>query len=471
MKIDYLELLEDIEVFHNFCLPILNPELEEVETFNVPDFHLQIYKDLLKDDRLQLTVAPVGFAKSTLLKILALYEVLIKKQVKFTLYVSSTDTKAVEHLGAIQKVLERGYFKRVFGYEILSKNTHEIIILYNNHKYKIEAVASGSDIAGKNFEGIRPALIIADDLEDLEQAKSIERTNKLQDWLFTVLIARLPSLQEGKIRMINTVLSLDSLTNRILGNSPNLQFKKDFKDWITYFYQALDSDQKSIWEERHPTEFLLKEKEIRPSTFARNYMNSPFDEGQSLIKYEMLRFYEYLNMDDFKDVYIHCDTTHTGKTTSDYFCLVVLAESKKDKNFYVIDFILEKMDVELQARKSILMYQKYKSLVRKFTFDEKANQGFGFWIKKLAKEEYNISLPIQELKYPNDKITHFEPHMPHFIANRIYLPSRHKQQQLAVSQITSFPDKSINDDFVDGMSGVLDNFTKKPLAMNFSDGI
>lgn len=461
MKVDFIKYLQDIEVFHNFCLPILNPELEDKESFRVPDFHLQIYKDLLKDDRLQLTVAPIGFAKSTLLKILALYEILIKKDVKFTLYVSSTDTKAVEHLGAIQKVLKTEYIKAVFGYEILSINTHEVIILYNNHKYKIEAVASGSDIAGKNFEGIRPALIIADDLEDLEQAKSIERTNKLQDWLFTVLIARLPSLQEGKIRMINTVLSLDSLTNRILGNSPNLQFKNDFKDWITYFYQALDNNQKSIWEERHPTKFLLKEKEIRPSTFARNYMNSPFDEGQSLIKYEMLRFYEYLNMDDFNDVYIHCDTTHTGKTTSDYFALVVLAESKKDNNFYVLDFILEKMDVETQARRSILMYQKYKSLVRKFTFDEKANQGFGFWIKKLAREEYSISLPIQELKYPNDKITHFEPHIPHFIANRIYLPSRHQQIQIATSQITSFPDKSINDDFVDGLSGVLDNFNKK----------
>ena len=461
MKVDFIKYLQDIEVFHNFCLPILNPELEDKESFRVPDFHLQIYKDLLKDDRLQLTVAPIGFAKSTLLKILALYEILIKKDVKFTLYVSSTDTKAVEHLGAIQKVLKTEYIKAVFGYEILSINTHEVIILYNNHKYKIEAVASGSDIAGKNFEGIRPALIIADDLEDLEQAKSIERTNKLQDWLFTVLIARLPSLQEGKIRMINTVLSLDSLTNRILGNSPNLQFKNDFKDWITYFYQALDNNQKSIWEERHPTEFLLKEKEIRPSTFARNYMNSPFDEGQSLIKYEMLRFYEYLNMDDFNDVYIHCDTTHTGKTTSDYFALVVLGESKKDNNFYVLDFVLEKLDVELQARKSILIYQKYQSLVRKFTYDEKANQGFGFWIKKLAREEYSISLPIRELKYPNDKITHFEPHIPHFIANRIYLPSRHQQIQISTSQITSFPDKSINDDFVYGLSGVLDNFNKK----------
>lgn len=458
MKIDFLEYLQDIELFHNFCLPILNPELEELDTFDVPDFHLQIYKDLLKSERLQLTVAPVGFAKSTLLKIFALYEVLIKKKVKLSLYVSSTDTKAVEHLGAIQKVLETNYFKVVFGYQIVSKNTHEIIILYHGQKYKIEAVASGSDIAGKTFEGIRPALIIVDDLEDLEQANSVERTDKLQQWLLVILIARLPSLQEGRVRMINTVLSLDSLTNRILGNSPNLQFKQEFQDWYKYFYQALDENGKSIWEERHPTRFLLKEKELRPSIFARNYMNSPFDEGQSLIKDEMLRFYEFLNIENFDEVHIHADTTHTGKTTSDYFCLVVLGESKKDKNFYVLDFILEKLDVETQARKSILTYQKYQSLVKNFTYDEKANQGFGFWIKKLAKEEYNISLPIQDLKYPRDKFTHFEPHVPHFIANRIYLPSRHKQIHLAISQITSFPNKSVNDDFVDGLSGVLDNY-------------
>lgn len=469
--INFKEHLKDIETFHNFCLPILNPELQELESFSVPQFHLDIYNDLFKPDRLQLTVAPVGFAKSTLLKIFPLYEVLISKKDKYVLYVSSTDTKAVEHLGGIQKVLSTKYIQKVFKYEILSKNTHEIIILYQNQKYKIEAVASGSDIAGKNFEGPRPSLIIVDDLEDLEQAKSIERTNKLQDWLKTILIARLPTIDTGRVRMINTVLSLDSLTNRILGNSPNIEMRKELADWKSYFYQALDKEGKSIWEERHPTKSLLKEREISPRTFARNYMNSPFDEGQAMIKYEMLRFYEYLNIDDFKNVFIHCDTTHTGKTTSDYFCLVVLGEHKTNKNFYVIDFILEKMDVETQARRSILMYQKYKSLVRKFTYDEKANQGFGFWIKKLAKEEYNISLPIQELKYPNDKITHFEPHMPHFIANRIYLPSRHKQQQLAVSQLTSFPDKSINDDFVDGMSGVLDNFTNKPLAMNFSDGI
>lgn len=458
MKQDLIEQLKDIEVFHNFCLPILNPKLQDKETFNVPDFHLKIYDDLFKPDRLQLTVAPIGFAKSTLLKIFCLYELLITKKDTFCLYVSSTDTKAVEHLGAIQKILTTNYFKSIFGYDIISNNDHEIVILLDNKKYIWQAVASGADIAGKNYEGIRPGLIIVDDLEDLEQAKSVERTNKLQDWLFTVLIARLPSLTDGRVRMINTVLSLDSLTNRILGKSPNMEFKSDFEDWQTYFYQALDSDNKSIWEERHPTANLLEEQRLRPSTFARNYMNSPFDESISLIKYEMLRYYEYLDINDFDKLYIHADTTHTGKTTSDYFCLVLLGQNNKDKNYYIIDFILEKLDVETQARKSILFYQRYQSLVKKFTYDEKANQGFGFWIKKLAKDEYNISLPIEELKYASDKVTHFEPHIPHFISNRVYFPSRHKDIQTATGQLTSFPNKSVNDDFVDGISGCLDNY-------------
>jgi phage terminase large subunit-like protein len=50
-------------------------------------------------------------------------------------------------------------------------------------------------------------------------------------------------------------------------------------------------------------------------------------------------------------------------------------------------------------------------------------------------------LPIVPLKYPNDKVTHFEPHIPHFIANRVYLPARHKDLQEAETQLIAFPTK------------------------------
>jgi phage terminase large subunit-like protein len=118
-----------------------------------------------------------------------------------------------------------------------------------------------------------------------------------------------------------------------------------------------------------------------------------------------------------------------------------------------------------------VLYIQYGKKIRKLTYDEKANNWFWFWIKKLAKEEYWISLPIEELKYPSDKIAHFTPHVPHFKSNRVYLPSNHKEIITAKNQLLAFPTKWINDDFVDWLSGTLDNVhignksKKTPLAV------
>jgi predicted phage terminase large subunit-like protein len=238
------------------------------------------------------------------------------------------------------------------------------------------------------------------------------------------------------------------------------------KNWTEYHYTCYDSP------------FINKEElqnikdDIAGFLWLQEYMAEFVDVYEnSLVESEWLRYYGHIDINDFDKLYMHCDTTHTGKTTSDFFCALILWENKKDKNYYIIDFILEKLDVEKQARKTIILYSQYQERIKKLTYDEKANQGFGFWIKKLAKEEYSISLPIEELKYPNDKIQHFTPHIPHFKSNRIYLPSEHQCINLAKNQLIAFPEKWINDDFVDGLSGVLDNFhiwnknKKTPLAV------
>jgi phage terminase large subunit-like protein len=48
--------------------------------------------------------------------------------------------------------------------------------------------------------------------------------------------------------------------------------------------------------------------------------------------------------------------------------------NKKDKNFYILDFTLDKVDVEKQARIVISYYQKYGKKIKKMTYDEKSNQ-------------------------------------------------------------------------------------------------
>jgi len=226
------------------------------------------------------------------------------------------------------------------------------------------------------------------------------------------------------------------------------------ENWIEYHYPAEISPQ---W-----TPELLDDikSTVSPHLWLGEYMAEFVDiyEG-SIISQSDIRYYDHISLDDFDTVYMHSDTTHTGKSTSDYSCTVVLWESKKDKNYYVLDFTLKKCDVEEQARIAISLYQKYGSRVKKMTYDEKSNQWFGFWIKKLAREEYGISLPIEELKYPSDKVTHFEPHVPHFRANRVYLPSNNPMINIATDQLLAFPSKWVHDDFVDWLSGVLDNFS------------
>jgi predicted phage terminase large subunit-like protein len=231
------------------------------------------------------------------------------------------------------------------------------------------------------------------------------------------------------------------------------KLSKTDPEWADYVFSCYDSP---YWQKEQLDNIQAT---IAAYLWLQEYMAQFVDVYEnSILNQDHVRYYNDIDINDFDNLYMHCDTTHTWKETSDYFCSVVLWESKKDKNFYVVDFILEKLDVEAQARWTIVLYEKHSQRIKKLTYDEKANQWFGFWIKKLAKEEYKISLPIEELWYPNDKIAHFTPHVPHFKSNRVFLPKNHAKITIATNQLLAFPTKWINDDFVDGVSWVLDNF-------------
>lgn len=225
------------------------------------------------------------------------------------------------------------------------------------------------------------------------------------------------------------------------------------ENWVDFHYPAIKSPE-------YTQEVLDEIQATSPAyLYAQEYLAEFVDLYEnSMLSPEDITYYDFVSLNDFEKIYIHADTTHTAKTTSDYFALVAIAENVKDKKYYVLDYVLDKIDVETQARQLIHLFTKYDKKVSNITFDEKANNGFGFWCRKLAREEYNISLPLEELKYPSDKVTHFEPHYNHFKSKRVLLPRSHPKIALAVDQLLAFPNKSTNDDFVDGISGCLDNY-------------
>ena len=320
------------------------------------------------------------------------------------------------------------------------------------NKVKVRAASLWQKLRWALAKTDRPDLLIIDDIDVSDSVRNPDIIDKNYKKITGETFGAMTKEWKSQIYFLWNTINQDWIVPRFRKE------KKGLKGW-SVFHQPLIVNDEVVW--KFFTDKLIEKikEDEWPIAFNQNYLLIPVDAYEDgFIKREHLRYYDYLNIDDFDEIYMHADTTHTGKSTSDYFCLMVIWENKRDNNYYVLDFILNKQDPEAQARDSINMYIKYHTKTKKFTYDEKANQWFWFWIKKLAKEEYNISLPIEEMKYPNDKVTHFEPHIPHFIANRVYLPSRHKDLQEAETQLIAFPTKWVHDDFVDWLSGVLDNY-------------
>lgn len=319
---------------------------------------------------------------------------------------------------------------------------------------KVRAASLWQKLRGALSKTDRPDLLIVDDIDVSDSVRNIDVIEKNYQKITGETFWAMTKTWEARIYFLWNTINQDWIVPRFRKE------KKWTKNWAV-FHQPLIIEWEVQWDFFTDKTLDKIRADEWPVSFNQNYLLIPIDSySEWFIKREHLRYYNHYNIDDFDNLYMHADTTHTAKATSDFFCSMVIWEHKREKNYYVLDFILEKMDVETQSKAYINQYMKFHSRVKKMTYDEKANQGFWFWVKKLAKEEFKISLPLQELKYPNDKVTHFEPHIPHFIANRVYFPSNHKDLAEAETQLLAFPTKWIHDDFVDWLSWVLDNYAK-----------
>jgi len=230
--------------------------------------------------------------------------------------------------------------------------------------------------------------------------------------------------------------------------------EKTQKDWKTYTFTAYESP---YWN-KDELEII---KQTEPNyIWSSQYMASFIDSYENaILNYDDIQYYDHLP--DIQEAYIHVDTTHTAKETSDYFCMLCLGKTLENK-VYVIDYVLTKeLDPQAQARAVISFYQANQRFnIKKLTFDAVSNDGFGLWTRDMARQQ-SIFLPLEAKKYPNDKVSHFTSSaFPLFRSKSIYLPQNNRQNSLAIDQLLAFPTKDVNDDFVDGLSGACDNITQ-----------
>lgn len=423
------------------------------------DFHYE-WIEALFDDR-NVMIEWFRWSMKTTLTIAVVTYKIANNFCKFVVWQSYEDTASSENTtniarNLLNKNLELDYWKlfRITGWNKEDLEKKSVSNFDTTNKVKIRASSLWQKLRWALAKTDRPDLLIVDDIDVSDSVRNPDIIEKNYQKVTWETFWAMTKTWEARIYFLWNTINQDWIVPRFRKE------KKWTKNWKV-FHQPLLIDNKIQWNFfTEKTIDKIREDEW-PIAFNQNYLLIPVDSYEDwFIKREHLRYYDFINLDDFESLYMHIDTTHTAKQTSDFFCPLILWENKRDRNYYIIDFMLEKQDPEQQARLVISLYLKYHSKIKKMTYDEKANQGFWYWIKKLAKEEYQISLPIEQLNYPNDKVTHFEPHIPHFIANRVYLPSRHKDLLEAETQLIAFPTKWVHDDFIDWLSWCLDNFIK-----------
>jgi hypothetical protein len=223
---------------------------------------------------------PRGFGKTTLMKIFLVYCILYTDR-KFILIVASTAKKAEAILADVIAMLEEPNIQAVFGDWRLgvSKDTQSIKKFgFRGRDISFVAAGAETDVRGLNLGNERPDIMLMDDIQSKECAKSTVQSESLEDWMVSTLMkAKSPTgcmyLFIGN--MYPTKLSI-------------LRKLKKNASWLKFIAGGILSDGSSLWEELQPIAQLTAEFENdlamgRPDVFYSEVLNDENVQANNLI--------------------------------------------------------------------------------------------------------------------------------------------------------------------------------------------
>lgn len=247
---------------------------------NVPDFHINIYMDLMSPFRLYYITAPSEFSKTTCCTfIYPLYQLVYFNE-PYTVLSGRVEDTSVAFLDAIKDaVTENPKFISIYG-KLKPENTRDSNFMWQDHHVRfsngcqMSAIQVGGNVRSRRRGQWRITLFIIDDPEEIADLDSPKTLIRNKRWVKRTVEKRLDK-NFGKFRVVGTRIGEGCTIEEVM---------KDTR-WRGRVYTALVKDkntgkERSIWEERWSTAFLINERTdaIRNNELADwNYerMNEP----------------------------------------------------------------------------------------------------------------------------------------------------------------------------------------------------
>jgi len=299
-----------------------------------PQFHRDGWDLYCSDETKASVIAPRGHAKSSAFTHVFILATLLFRSESYCILVSTNEELAIEHLGDItRELVENEELINDFDIKgfVTNSKTEIIVEFKDGHQFRILARGSGQKMRGRKWRGMRPGLIVCDDLEDDEQVENKERRDKFRRWFNRAV---LPSMRRGgKVRVHGTVLHEDSLLAR---------FRKT-PQWKVLFYRAhraFDDFSEILWPEQFTEQSLWAIRQgyiedFDASGYSQEYLNDPFDNTEAYLK---KGWFEGMEEEDFDLELKRCvgvDFAISKKDKANRTSLTVAGQSDKNILYFV----------------------------------------------------------------------------------------------------------------------------------------
>jgi hypothetical protein len=231
---------------------------------------------IMEISKFTLVMLPRGFAKTTLLNVVNIYDI-VYKECNFPLYISKTSKHAAKQLRTVAKHLGgNARLKTVFGNLKPEQRNEDGLkwsesdgIIQMTNGVMLGALGSQGQVRGNAEDAQRPDRLNIDDLEDKENTKTDDRRFDTREWFFADLIPSLPKLDE--------TATATMLCNAVHSDSLGFHLMIDPK-WTVIKFGAYDRQGDLLWETLWSEDDLETEKasyalQGQLSTYYLEYFN------------------------------------------------------------------------------------------------------------------------------------------------------------------------------------------------------
>lgn len=231
-------------------------------TFEVPQLHVEIWERLIDPSRERnLLAIPRDHAKTTLVKLAIVWHYLFSDH-RFVVYLSNTNTIALNACKDVMGFLTCDNFVSVFGRIRVTKSSETESIwqfempIMGSNKVKnctLRAIGANQQIRGMNIDNQRPDLAAIDDVESDENTASEPLQKKLDKWMFGPFMKAL-ARNRKKVFWLGNMLAKTSLLARLSMNPR----------WNPVVFGAIVIDPETkqlrpLWEDRWSMEELRED--------------------------------------------------------------------------------------------------------------------------------------------------------------------------------------------------------------------